>query len=299
MPVEPTRPADLPDVAFLSAYPRPYQHLWHWRSLTDLPVAAPGLIGQLRPAEYALSQRGGQGIVVAGLTDAERHRRAKEALRALAGADVGDTPEDWYRLRDKDRPFVDGDIPTQSGWRSSEGDIEVAPTTRDVPMGFLEMYNLLPYSCFASGTPVWTDRGPVAIDALRPADRVLTVDVDTAEMEYQPVIERTVRPRRPMVSLSLDDGAVAATATHLFWVFGHGWRPAGELRPGDLLRGAGQLVPVRSTAPVEPEYVHNLIVDGNANYFVGADGVLAHDFRAADDFGVTALGQDRYATAKP
>ena len=222
------------------------------------------------------------------IDDEESHRRALSALRQVTGADAGDTAEDWFAhaFAAAERPYVDGDTAVETVWRSPRTPDRITRT----PVGITQI------SCFAAGTLVWTDEGPAPIDRLLPGDLVLSIDVDSGELQYRPVIERTMRPRRRLVSLSWRGETVRTTPTHRFWAFSEGWRPAGELKPGDLLRAADGLVAVEASGSAEPEYVYNLIVQGNANYFVGDAAVLVHDFRAAEDFSVRAIGQATYAT---
>ncbi len=98
-------------------------------------------------------------------------------------------------------------------------------------------------SCFAAGTPVWTERGLTPIEQLQIGDRVLARNPDNGELKFQCVLGTTLRPESPLVKIrcvadsSRAGETILATRGHPFWVTGHGWRMAKELRAGDLLHG--------------------------------------------------------------
>ena len=54
--------------------------------------------------------------------------------------------------------------------------------------------------CFAAGTLVWTKTGQRPIESLEIGDLVLAQNVDTGELAYKPVIGRTVRPPKRLVT---------------------------------------------------------------------------------------------------
>jgi len=53
---------------------------------------------------------------------------------------------------------------------------------------------------------------------------------------------------------------------------------ARELKAGDRLRVVGGVAEVRSIENDKTQPVYNLDVAGNRNFFVGAEGLLVHDF---------------------
>jgi len=134
-----------------------------------------------------------------------------------------------------------------------------------------------PCECLVKGTLVWTDRGARPIETLKPGDQVLSCDVETAELSYQSVLERTVRPPTPLVTIELAEETITASPGHPFWVAGRGWVMARDLKETDPIHAADSIVVVKSlgTAPAEPTY--NLRVEQNRNYFVGKSRVLSHD----------------------
>ncbi len=133
------------------------------------------------------------------------------------------------------------------------------------------------YSCFAKGTLVSTSTGLQAIDTIETGDLVLSQDIETGELAYKPVLERTERPERPMIHLVVDGETISATRGHLFWVVGQGWKMARELSPHDRLHGEPSDVRLTRSEESEPADVYNLIVADSSTYFVGEHRILVHD----------------------
>jgi hypothetical protein len=143
-----------------------------------------------------------------------------------------------------------------------------------------------PHSCFARGTPVWTQSGLVPIEQVRPGDRVLAQDTASGELAYKPVLRVTVRPSSARIKIGLGTQSLTATPGHAFWVVGCGWRMAKQLAVGDRLHTPSgtalveslQKVPASEAADVTS---HNLVVADFGTYFVGQRGVLVHDIMPA------------------
>jgi hypothetical protein len=133
------------------------------------------------------------------------------------------------------------------------------------------------YSCFPLGTPVWTERGLTNIEQIRPGDRVLSQDQDSGELKFQSVVAATLRPESPLVKIRHGSGTISATRGHPFWVAGHGWRMAKNVKPGDLLHGLRGPVRVETVEEDKDQRAYNLVVDGFNTYFVGQTGLLVHD----------------------
>ncbi|WP_254507584.1 polymorphic toxin-type HINT domain-containing protein [Anatilimnocola floriformis] len=133
------------------------------------------------------------------------------------------------------------------------------------------------FDCLVAGTPVWTERGELAIEKIRPGDLVLSRDVDSGELAYKPVLRTTVRPEGLLVKISVGKEVFETSSGHPFWVSGQGWRKARELEAGMVLNGAfGPLSVVEvGQSPAAPTY--NLIVADFNTYFVGHQRLLSHD----------------------
>lgn len=140
-----------------------------------------------------------------------------------------------------------------------------------------------PGSCFVAGTPVWTDHGVVPIESLAEGDMVLARDPESRETSYRPVVTRFVREDRPItnVTLEAESGAVEhvrSTAEHPFAVVGHGFVPAGELAPGDLVETAAGPARVEALfTEATPERVYNFEVASFHTYFVGRTAAWVHN----------------------
>ena len=134
------------------------------------------------------------------------------------------------------------------------------------------------HSCFLAGTPVRTETGLQAIETIRAGDRVIAQDQDTGELAYKIVLRKTIRPPAKMLRINVGKEQIVTTLGHPFWVSGHGWKMAKELKAGDFLHcldGAARITSVE--ALVKEEQAHNLVVDDFNTYFVGNTGLLVHD----------------------
>ncbi len=138
-----------------------------------------------------------------------------------------------------------------------------------------------PWVCFVSGTLIWTDDGPMAIDSLTVGARVQSraTQDDRMSLERVSCVSRSVATE--LVAIELACETIRCTPGHPFWVISEGWTRACELTPGDALlsRDGGEvrvhLVKREDWAPPAP--VLNLTVEGAHTYFVGQSSVLVHN----------------------
>ena len=160
---------------------------------------------------------------------------------------------------------------------------------------------LIPHvSCFAAGTPVWTDQGLVAIEKIAVGDRVLSKDIETGALAYRPVLKTTVRPPSELRTLRLADETIVSTAGHLFWSSGDGWVKARDLTSQTLFHTVTGNTPVWVAQKGQTGKAHNLVVADFHTYFVGATGVLSQDLLPPKptDCVVPGLPRARIAAAK-
>jgi len=115
------------------------------------------------------------------------------------------------------------------------------------------------------------------IESVELGDLVLSQDVNTGELKYQPVIARTIRPPSPIVKISYGDEHLLSTRGHPFWLTGTGWRMAKEMAGGDVLRGVSGSSVIRSIESAGEAEAYNLVVANFNTYFVGNTGLLVHD----------------------
>ncbi len=133
-------------------------------------------------------------------------------------------------------------------------------------------------SCFATGTPVWTDTGVRAIESVLVGDRVLAKDPDSGELTFVVVTEHTLRPPTEIMQIKVGDETIACTKGHPFWIDGTGWKMAKLIESGDAVHGIDGAHSVsQSQFHVAEDEAHNLVVAGFGTYFVGNQGLLVHD----------------------
>lgn len=137
--------------------------------------------------------------------------------------------------------------------------------------------------CFAAGTNILTDRGPVPIERILPGDRVLSVsDLDPeGPATFQPVAKVFHNPPARLLNVHVGDFIIRPTFNHPFYVLNKGWTAAAKLIPGDHIRtrdGKSAVVTdVFDNGDIEP--VFNFSVPNGRTYFVGNErtAVLVHN----------------------
>jgi hypothetical protein len=149
--------------------------------------------------------------------------------------------------------------------------------------------------CFVAGTPVHTESGWVPIEQLRVGDLVLSRDDETGEEAYRPIAAVMVTPDKPVLALALENSmgeveTIEATAPHPFFVEGHGWVAASDLRPDDrVVSSGGGTLRVASTTGIQRRTtVYNFEVEDFHTYFVGQSAAWVHnryedEIKALDD----------------
>lgn len=223
--------------------------------------------------------------------------RATQVLRGVTGEDRGEDPKSWTGW------WVD-----QLGYAYKSPQEQPVPTfVENVPLAYLPPGVNTPalnqqagpsnttttvsstfspggvsHNCFKAGTPVRTLAGPQAIETIKVGDQVLTQDVQSGALSYQPVL--AVFHNRPGATLriELDHESIVATTIHRFWKAGQGWVMARDLKPGDPLRTLDGTMQVRAVESDQVQPVFNLQVASGASFFVGTAGTLAHDNSLVD-----------------
>jgi hypothetical protein len=134
--------------------------------------------------------------------------------------------------------------------------------------------------CFVAGTPVWTIAGPQPIEEIRVGDLVLSQNVQTGELAYQPVLQTSTRPAEPLFRVTLANRSremLEGSGGHPLWVAGDGWRMLRELESGSLLHGIGGGVLVSDVEDGDMAETYNLVVADFHTYVVGYAKILCHD----------------------
>jgi hypothetical protein len=208
--------------------------------------------------------------------------RARELLTDVSGQDHGADRQAWERWYVDLLGYAYGS-PTTPSRTERPTVVEQVPLDHEAQAPPKIAYqgpsnvSFIRYSCFGAGTPVTTLQGRRPIEDLRAGDVVLARDTATGVLAYRP--HSAVFHNPPDSTYRIDTGGepIVATGIHRFWKAGEGWIMARDLRAGDRLRTIGGVARVRSVAAGKVQPVFNLQVSGGDNFFVGTDGVLAHD----------------------
>ena len=121
------------------------------------------------------------------------------------------------------------------------------------------------------------DAGYLAIEKIRPGDRVLSQHPETGELAYRLVLDTTLRPPSPSLRVRCGEEEIVATLGHPMWVAGKGWRMTKEIEVGDLLHGVQGSVSVDAIEPGPEAEAYNLVVADFNTYCIGKHRVLVHD----------------------
>jgi pretoxin HINT domain-containing protein len=204
--------------------------------------------------------------------------RIVPVLTATTGKDLGDNPKAWWDWWRNTNEYASDDHPVDRHYDSGVDQYYYGFPTYSL-VSSAPPLPLPPgrHSCFVKGTTVWTKTGFHPIETVEIGDLVLSQNVITGELKYQPVIGRTVRPPSPIVRLAIEKEDICTTRGHLFWVAGTGWRMAKELEKDVVLHGLNGGSRIRSIESVGEAEAYNLIVAEFNTFFVGECGVLVHD----------------------
>ncbi|MGE5194342.1 MAG: polymorphic toxin-type HINT domain-containing protein [Deltaproteobacteria bacterium] len=255
----------------------------------------------MRPAAGGFLPAGGDYVRVA---DAEARIRADIDAQRTLGDRLHPREPELEAIRDRIRELngrvisVLADIsgleptPDPRGWWQWWYDFTDAPPSGTKPAvvvvdefegGATPFFTFrASHSCFAAGTPVWTETGPVPIETIKVGDRVLAQDIPSGELGYKPVLVTTVNPPKDLLILRFGDESIVCTKGHRFWISGSGWTKARDIAPQTLLHTVTGNTPVWSVKPAPAEKTYNLVVDGFHTYFVGKSAILCQDLRSSN-----------------
>ena len=191
-----------------------------------------------------------------------RNLRIREVLANVFEGDLGPDPHAyWQAWTDYNELYV--------------------PRRETVSLADEANYQFVPtMSCFAAGTPIWTQAGPRPIEQIVVGDMVLSQNPATGELAFQPVMETTIRPPSKMVRIEAGGQPIDSTLGHRFWVNGKGWEMAKFLAPDAAVQSAAGSASISSVEPLpqdEQAEAYNLVVHDFHTYFVGDAKLLVHD----------------------
>lgn len=134
---------------------------------------------------------------------------------------------------------------------------------------------------FPGDTLVHTGTGLKAIEQISKGDQVLSLAEWNNEKSYQ-TVEEVIRNEKDydLYTITLANGeAITATDGHPLFVPNQGWMDARLLKQGDhlYLQSQGTVRITNITTEHKHEVVYNLEVANNHTFFVGVEGVLAHN----------------------
>jgi hypothetical protein len=191
--------------------------------------------------------------------------RIIQVLEATTGKNLGSDPESWRKWWAEEQGYTYEPSPPRS-----RQDL----TLTDSKPTFASEVRV---DCFAAGTPVRTLTGLRTIELVAVGDQVLTQDLRSGTLSYQPVVATVHSQPDKVLKIKLSQEAIKATAIDRFWKVGQGWVMARDLKPGDRLRSMGGISTVQTVDDSGSEPVFNLKVMESQSFFVGRQGMLVHD----------------------
>ena len=233
----------------------------------------------------------------------ETNARLTEALRRVAGKDLGEGRESWLKwlmerrgyayIPPEERPkaIVDVQVPLPYVPASGPPVFIEGGEAGGSKSKFCMLWQRYESGrtqsgvCFAAGTAVQTPDGPRPIETLRAGDGIMTADGSDQEARPGTILSVERSEAVGTLRLVLDGEEIVTTAGHPFWRPGRGWTPAGDLRPHDEVLGRGGPARVGAVESREAATVWNLTVADGSAYFVGRLGLLVHDFSPVVDAG--------------
>ncbi len=139
--------------------------------------------------------------------------------------------------------------------------------------------------CFTAGTKIHTKDGFKAIETIQAGDYVWSENPETHEKALKKVKKIFVREKDSVVRLSINGEAIETTNEHPFYVEGHGWTNAYDLKVGDKVRledgTTGTVEKTKHVALDTPVTVYNFEVEDFHTYYVSEQKVLVHNTCAA------------------
>jgi hypothetical protein len=267
-----------------------HKYVWHRRyKYLEETADPPYLMSAMQTAQKRQTQFGAKAahveanVAAANAASESLNSQIVPVLTATTGKDFPTARQwwDWWRTANEyavptsSNSYAYGDPGGYSSLHPIDYQYSITSDSQSYGQAIDTMTSV--QSCFVKGTPVWTKTGQRPIETVEIGDLVLSQNVDTGELKYQPVIGRTIRPPSEIVALTFDHEKLRATRGHLFWVAGTGWRMAKELTADDRLHSLDRSMQVVTAKTDGEAEAFNLVVADFDTYFVGERGLLVHD----------------------
>ncbi len=137
------------------------------------------------------------------------------------------------------------------------------------------------YVCFVAGTKVYTSKGQVNIEDIKPGDMVYSYDLNTNEVELKEVLKTFVSSTPTIYKMTIGSEVLEMSPRHELYIIDKGWVRAFDVKVGDqMLTADNKIVDITSIDIInydKPITTYNFKVDGNANYYVTDIQVLVHN----------------------
>ena len=219
-----------------------------------------------------------QGIEASNAELAVTNNRVRDILREYSGQDFGQDQQTWEKWAiDLKGYAIQPFLSAQSPPPTYVEDVPIDYQPQAPPPVTQTSFVRVSHTCFGAGTKVRTLDGPRPIEDIREGDPVLSQNTTTGALSYQPVVVAFHNPPNATFRIDLGNETVVATGIHRFWKAGQGWVMARELKAGDRLRTVGGITLVKAVEPDRVQPVFNLQLADGDSFFVGNQGVLAHD----------------------
>ncbi len=137
--------------------------------------------------------------------------RVYSILEKLTSANSDRTPESWWQW-----------------WRSHNYRIQYEKpinykTYSKVDLAQARLYSaelgrIFFMSCLVAGTEIQTEHGLKNIATLQVGDLVLAQNVETGELDFKPVLRKTLREPATILRIETESGTIRATEGHRWWV---------------------------------------------------------------------------------
>lgn len=205
-------------------------------------------------------------------------------LRAVTNTKLDDQPHSWWKWWDQYQESYDMAPKAQINRYSEDRSTTIVNPTQVVNVINSRDYerSCIPpprfCECLVLGTTIQTESGLKSVESIRIGDQIVSQDIASGEIALRPVLRTTIRPVAPTREIVLANGeSIRCTLGHPWWIVGHGWVMAKNLKSGMAVRTATGFATIESLKDSEPAETYNLVVDDDHTYFVGQTRLLSFD----------------------